>query len=764
MKPIINFIGRIREDFMSCFGKAFIILLMAAFFPGVLSAGNEPVTDIVIKGNRTRETSALMPVLKSRVGEPYSPDKANEDVKALYRVGIFQDVRVEATSAANGVSLLFQVVEKPYVEGVKIIGNKEIANDKIRDAIGFKANSVFSSGELAKGVKKVKKLYTDEGYYLVDVNATITKSSERGVRISLNIKEGEKVLIKNIRFEGNKVFSAKKIRKQMETKEKWFLSWITGAGTYKEEALKNDVNRIADLYFNNGYVNVKVGEPRVTLLPDKSGLEVNIAITEGEQFRTGAIDFKGDLLETRETLASKIKLRKGEVFSREVLRNDVIALTDIYADRGYAFTNVTPLSKIDADKKIIDITYEFEKGDLIYIERINISGNTKTRDKVVRREFRVAEGELYSSTGLKRTKQNIENLGFFESANIATAKGSSPDKLNLNTEVKEKSTGQFSVGAGYSSSDGVIGQGSIQQNNFLGLGLKGTLAAALGGKTQLYNIGLSDPYFLDSNWTLGFDIYRSEREYEDYTRRVTGGDIKAGYKISDRLSTFWMYKYEVKSLFDLSEAYQKNPILLGETSGTVGSLYGSISLDTTDYRLDPSKGFTGSFSAEYAGLGGNQRFTRFIGQSGYYFPMLWKTVLSVRGELGYMMRSGKEIPIDEKFYLGGINTIRGYSSRTVSPIVNGVYVGGVKEAILNVDYIFPIVKDFGLKGVAFFDAGNSYASGEQYFSKMLMSYGLGIRWYSPMGPLRLEYGFPVNPRDGIDNRSGRFEFSIGGFF
>jgi outer membrane protein insertion porin family len=757
-------IRRIRCGLGSRCGRAFVIVLIASFFPGVLSADTESITNISIAGNETRETSSLLPVLKSKVGEPFSVDRANDDVKALYRVGIFQDVRVESTKAAGGVSLVFQVVEKPFVESIRISGNKEISNDKIRDAMDLKAKSVFSGGELSKSLKKVKKLYTDEGYYLAEVNATTAKVGKNGIRISLDIKEGSKVLIKTIRFEGNTVFSARKIRKQMETKEKWFLSWITGAGTYKEEALKNDVNRIADLYFNNGYINVKVGEPQVKLLPDKSGLEVTIGITEGEQYRTGSLDFKGDLLESKEVLAGKVKLEKGEVFSREVLRGDVVTLTDVYADKGYAFTNVTPLSKIDSDKKTIDITFEFEKGDKIYIERINISGNTKTRDKVIRREFRLAEGDLYSSTGLKRTKQNLDNLGFFESANISTAKGSTPNKLSLNTEVKEKSTGQFSIGAGYSSSDGIIGQGSIQQNNFLGLGLKGTLAASIGGKTQLYNIGLSDPYFLDTNWTLGFDIYRSEREYEDYTRRVTGGDIKAGYKISDQLSTFWMYKYEVKSLFDLSEAYLNNPSLMGETSGTVGSLYGSISLDTTDYRLDPSRGFTSTLSAEYAGLGGNQRFTRFIGQSGVYFPLLWKTVLSVRGELGYMMRDGKDIPIDEKFYLGGINTIRGYSSRTVSPIVNGVYVGGVKEAIVNVDYVFPIVKDFGLKGVAFFDAGNSYAPGEQLFSKLLMSYGLGIRWYSPMGPLRLEYGFPVNPREGIDNKGGRFEFSIGGFF
>ncbi|MRR05388.1 MAG: outer membrane protein assembly factor BamA [Deltaproteobacteria bacterium] len=753
----------------------FLVLafLISVLQPAILSADNEKITDIVITGNESRETAAILPLLKSKVGDPFSADKINEDVKAIYRIGIFQDVRAESLKTAQGVSLIFTVAEKPIVRAVSFAGTKEISNDKIRDAIDMKINSVYSSDLLAKSIKKIKTLYADEGYYLAEVSSTTTKTGKNGIRVTFTIKEGDKVLIRKIFFEGNTVFSARKIRKQMETKEKWFLSWITGAGTYKEAVLKNDLGRIADLYFNNGYINVKVGEPQVTLLPDKSGLMVMIGITEGDQFRSGSIDFKGDLLLGTEELRSKIKLKTGEVFSREVLRGDVFALTDVYADMGYAFANVSPLSKVDLEKKTIDITYDFEKGEKIYIERINISGNTKTRDKVIRREFRLAEGDLYNSTALKRTKQNLSNLGFFEEASIAPAKGSSSNKLDLNTEVKEKSTGQFSIGGGYSSSDGIIGQASVQQNNFLGLGLKATLSASLGGETQLYNIGITDPYFLDTNWTLGFDIYRSEREYEDYDRKVTGADIKAGYRLSDDLSTFWMYKFEDKSLYNFSDAYLADPSLQTVSSGTIGSLYGSLSLDKTDYRLDPTKGYTGSFSAEYAGLGGNQRFSRFIGQSAVFFPLMWSTVFSVRGELGYIMRMGKDIPIDEKFYLGGISTLRGYESRTVSPISttynadgtsSTVYVGGIKEAVFNADYVFPIIKDAGLKGVFFFDAGNSYGPGEQYFSKMLMSYGLGIRWYSPMGPLRLEYGIPINPREGIDSKSGKFEFSIGGFF
>lgn len=780
MKLLFHKDGIFRSVPVTLFGL--LAFLVSILQPTILSAANEKIADIVITGNESRETASILPLLKSKVGGEYSAEKANEDVKEIYRIGIFRNVSVESVKRDAGVTLVFTVVEKPKVRAISVIGNKEIESNKIREAIDLKAKQVFSQDLLAKSVKKIKSLYADEGYYLAEVEAETKQTEDNAVQVFFKVTEGSKVLIKTISFEGNKVFSARKLRKQMETKEKWFLSWITGAGTYKEAVLKTDTMRIADLYYNNGYINVKVGEPKVELLPDKSGLTVSIGITEGDQFTTGSIDFKGDLLETKELLKSKVKLLSGEVFSREVLRGDIFTLTDLYADQGYAFANVSPLTKIDQEKKTVDITFDFEKGDKVYIERINISGNTKTRDKVIRREFRLAEGDLYSSTALKRSKQNLANLGFFEEAAIVPSKGSSSEKLNLDTKVKEKSTGQFSVGAGYSSSDGIIGQGSIQQNNFLGLGLKGTLSASIGGSTQLYNIGLTDPYFLDTDWTLGFDLYRSERDYEDYTRRVTGGDIKAGYRFSDELSTFWLYKYEVKSLFDFSTAMLLNPDLLTETSGTIGSLYGSVTYDVTDYKLDPSDGYKATLSAEYAGLGGNQRFARFIGQSSVFFPLMWSTVLSLRGELGYMMKIGKDIPIDEKFYLGGISTLRGYDSRTVCPVktttlksVNSVtglattystpvYLGGIKEAVFNMDYVFPIIKEAGLKGVLFFDAGNSYGAGEQYFSKILMSYGLGVRWYSPMGPLRLEYGIPVNPRDGIDSAGGKFEFSIGGFF
>jgi outer membrane protein insertion porin family len=547
----------------------------------------------------------------------------------------------------------------------------------------------------------------------------------------------------------------------METSEKWFLSWLTGAGTYKEDVLKNDVSLLVDHYYNNGYINVKVGEPEVRLASDRRGLVVTIGITEGEQFRVGDIGFKGELLEPEEAVRRKLQLKSGQVFNRSQLRSDLLLLTDICTDKGYAFANVNPATRINQERKAVDVTYELEKGEKVYIDRINVTGNTRTRDKVVRREMKLAEGDLYSSSALKRSKQSLMNLGYFEDAAIATTKGSEENKLNVNVDVKEKATGTFSVGAGYSSIDGLMGQVSVSQANFLGLGLRANLAASLGGKSSTYNFGLTDPYFRDTRWTVGADLYRTERDYLDFSRRVTGGDVKAGYPLSDTLSTFWIYKYEDKLIFDVSDTIEVQP----ETTSTTSSITASLNRNTTDYRLDPSKGMVNSLSVEYAGLGGTNKFLKYHADSALFFPAPWSTVFSLRGALDYIQDIGKDIPIDEKYYLGGINSIRGYEGRSVSPVdENGNYIGGTKSATFNVEYIFPLLQEVKMKGVIFFDAGNSYATEQEMFSSFRTSYGAGIRWNSPLGPLRLEYGIPINPRDGIDDEGGRFEFSIGGFF
>ncbi len=762
-------------------GTFSLLCALVLTFSTQARAEGEKLVEIKIQGNKRIDTAAILNTVKLHAGDILSDEKTDQDIRAIYKMGHFQDVQTLKEESPKGTVLIFSVLEKPIVREITFEGNKEITTEKLKEALEFRQNSVLSSKDLAKSLAKIKKLYGDEGYYLAEVQSEVKNKSATELTVLLKVTEGEKILIQSIIFDGIKAFSSSKLQKVMETKEKWLFSWLTGAGTYKEEVLKNDALLLSDHYLNNGYVNVKVGEPVVKLDTTKSFLTVTIGITEGEQFRIGTIGFKGDLLDPEPELRKKLKSEVGELFNRSLLRTDIGTLTDVYGDKGYAFATINPLSHLDPAKKLIDMTFDVEKGELVSIERINIAGNPKTRDKVIRRELRVSETGLYSSTGLKRSKQNLMNLGFFEEANVATAKGSASNKLNVNVDVKEKPTGSFSIGGGYSSLDGAIIQGSVQQSNFLGLGLKANLSGAFGKTSQTYSLGLTDPYFMDTKWTLGGDIYRSERIYTDYTRRLTGGDIKGGYPISDFIGTFVMYKLEFKELYNPSTAYQElhdfdinNAYPLDKT--VTSSLYTSITHNNTDYRIDPSTGMINSFSVEYAGLGGDNKFSRLTLDNTYFYPLYKKLRFSTKLTLGTIIDVGKPVPIDEKFYLGGIN-LCGYKVRTVSPIHNQlvldvvnnksiqqVFMGGSNEVAGNAEFTFPLVADVGLKGALFFDYGNSFDDASQLFDTMLTSYGFGIRWSSPIGPLRLEYGIPINPRKDIDSKSGRLEFTFGTMF
>ncbi len=768
---------------MPSFRKTTFAMLLALISCSTLAyAEGEKLVEIRVQGNRRIESATILNVIKLHAGDTLQDEKTDADIRAIYKLGHFRDVKALKEESDKGVVLVYSVQEKEIVRDITFEGNKEITTEKLKEALELKQNSVFSAKDLAKSVVKIKKLYGDEGYYLADVQTQIKKNSPSELSVTLRIVEGDKILIKEIRLDGIKAFSDSKLKGVMETKEKWFMSWLTGAGTYKEEVLKNDALLLSDFYLNNGFVNIKVGEPIVKLNETKTALDVYIGITEGEQYRIGAIGFKGELLDPEADLRKKLKSIPGETFNRSLLRTDIGVLTDVYGDKGYAFATINPQTRQDNEKKTIDLTFDVEKGDLVYIERINIAGNPKTRDKVIRREVRITESGLYSATGLKRSKQNLMNLGFFEEANIATSKGSTSNKLNVSVDVKEKPSGTFSIGGGYSSLDGFIGQGSVQQANFLGLGLKANLSASLGGKSKTYALGLTDPYFMDTKWTLGGDLYRSERDYTDYSRRLIGGDIKAGYPINDFVGTFLMYKFEIKDIYNPDTAYQSLHDTVGNDTYPLGttttsSIYSSITHNNTDYRIDPSTGMINSFSLEYAGLGGDNKYVRLITDHTYFQPIYKRLIASTKLTLGYIGEVGQPIPIDEKFYLGGIYSLRGYRTRTVSPtntlLVKDnygsqtnqqLYMGGNKEAFGNVEITLPLLPEAGLKGVVFFDYGNSFNDVSKVFDTMLMSYGWGIRWASPIGPLRLEYGIPINPRNSIDSTNGKLEFSIGSMF
>jgi outer membrane protein insertion porin family len=758
----------------------FAVLTLLLLLPGVVLAQTFQVGEVAIEGNRRVDLSAVRSALSVKAGQEISVEDIDRDIRAIYKLGRFADVAAEIEERAGVKVLVFRLTERPLVRAVEYAGNKEFSTERLSGLVTLKTPDIYDPRKIENNLSAIRKAYLEEGFYAVEVASKVAISDDYEATVTFDIKEGDKVLIRRIRFDGNSVFTDAQLKKVMETKERWFLTWLTGRGTYKEEVLQNDLEIIADQYYNKGYVQVKVRQPLITISDNKEDMDVLIEIREGEQFRVGELDVQGDLLKSKEEILALVKHKSGDIFSRQRLRQDISIINDLYADLGYAYVNVSPLTQIDAENRLLNILFEIEQGVQVHIDRIQIAGNTRTRDKVIRREMKLVEGDLYSATKMKESRRRINNLGFFEEVNVATGKGPDEAHMNVDVDVKERPTGTFSLGIGYSSVDGPIGQGSVSQENFLGRAQKLNLAASLGGKSTTYQLGLTEPYFLDKNLTLGFDLYRTEREYVDFSKKTFGGDVKLGFPLTDNTRTFFLYRYEEKEIFDV-DSDASALIRDQEGESTLSSLTGTLTRNTTDNYLDPTKGSVSLLSAEFAGLGGTEKFAKYIADQRFFLPYKWESVFSLHGQIGYIQSvGGEEIPIDERFYLGGINTIRGFKSRQVGPRVRVArqlvdaagnptgasddfeFIGGDKQAYFNLEYTFPLLKDMGLKGVLFFDTGNAWSEDENYFSEMRYSVGGGIRWFSPMGPLRLEWGYNLKPREG-ENRS-EFEFSIGRAF
>ncbi len=761
--------------------KRCLLLLALLLLPVLAFAQTYRIGAVAIEGLHRVEEGAVRAVLSVKPGQTIGLDDIDRDLQSIYKLGRFADASADIEEKNGATILTYKLSERPLVREVRFAGNKEIKTDKLRPLLTLKTPDILDQQKVEQNLAALRKHYTDEGYHAVEIKPEVVINDRFEATVTFNIKEGEKILVGSIRFEGNTVFSDSQLKKVMETKERWIFSWFTDRGVFKADLLQNDLEIIADQYFNRGYVQVKVKQPQVTLSPDQDELDIFIEIEEGIQYRVGEVQVQGDLIKPAPEILALTVLKTGDVFSRELLRKDVTAINDLYSDQGYAYVNVAPLTNVDPEQKTISLKYDIEQGLQVHIRRIQVAGNTKTRDKVIRREMKLKEGDLFNATALKESRRRVNNLGFFEEVNVTTAKGPDAGQMDLDVNVKEKPTGTFSLGFGYSSVDKFIGQGSISQSNFLGRGLRLDLSGSLGGTSSTYQVGLLDPYFLDKNLSFGGDLYKTDREWTDFSKKTTGGDIKFGFPLSENARAFFLYRYERKNIYDVDvNASQTIKDQKGESS--LSSILASLTHDNTDYRLDPSRGGISELSLEYAGLGGSDRFARYIVDHRHFWPVFFGTVFSLHGQIGYVQQvGGRDIPIDERFYLGGIHTVRGFKSREVGPrmrrtssnvdpatgaeLVTGSdfeFTGGDKEAYFNAEYVFPLVKDLGLKGLLFFDTGNAWAEDQDFFSSMRYSVGAGIRWFSPLGPLRLEWGYNLQPKD-FESRS-QFEFSIGNFF
>jgi outer membrane protein insertion porin family len=735
-------------------------------------AGILQIDSIRVKGNKRIESEAILAMVESKKGDALDPEQLNKDLRAIYKLGFFTDVSIETEEGAKGTVVTFSVREKPSIAQIVFEGNKEEKDKKLKEEVGIKEYSILNRGEIQQSINRLKEYYHQQGYYNVEIKERIEELPQNEVSLIYDIKEGGKIYIKKIEFVGNEKFDDDDLRDIMETSKKGLLSWVTKSGLLDKKKLEFDVQKISSFYHNQGYMKAKVGEPKIVYKKDV-GLIITIEIVEGPQYKVNEVKIEGDLIRPTDELLKHVKIKEEEFFNREVVRKDTLALSTAYADDGYAYASISPLVNPDDEKHLVDITYRISKGKRVRFERINITGNTITRDKVIRRELRVIEGEYFSGSALGRSQQNLYRLGYFENVEVQTKKGSQDDLMVLDINVKEQPTGSFSLGAGYSQFESMIGNFNISQNNLFGRGQKLVGSATIGSRTQNIDVSFTEPWLFDRPISGGITFYSWDREYDEYTRDSLGASLRIGFPLTslhlDEYTRGWVrYGYDDADIVDVAEnAAQSIKDMIGRN--VTSSIGIGITRDSKDRPFVTTRGSVNSLSMETAGgiLGGTIEFNKYLATSLWYFPLFWDTVFVLQGRAGYIQEKGDEpIPVYQKFRIGGINTVRGFEAYSISPRDPDTLepIGGEEMLIFNVEYRFPFIKEQGILGVVFFDAGNVFTDDPTALtvSGLRMGVGGGIRWFSPVGPLRVEYGVNLDPDPELNEKKSQWYFTVGG--
>lgn len=728
----------------------------------------DTVASVVPEGNERIDTGAILQKISTKPGDLYDPATLRQDLKAVYAMGYFDDVEIDATDSQGGKVVTFRVKEKPLIGKVIIKGASEIKEEDVRDAADITANSILNPTRINEAVQKIKDLYKSKGYYNTTVEATADVSGKENTEVVFEIKEGKKVTIDKIGFTGNKTFSEGELADAIQTStHKWWISWLTDAGVLKMDVLRQDAERVGAFYQNKGFLEAKVGEPVVE--QKEEALFITFPVDEGTRYRVGSIDIDGDLVKSKEELLAELKIRNEEYLSRQVLRDDITRLTDLYSEQGYAFAEVNPkMNKADGDK--IDVVLSVEKGAVAYINRVEIQGNTRTRDNVIRRDLRVEEGGRFDSKAIRTSTQRLKRLDYFEDVTVTPKPTMIENQLDIVVDVKEKPTGSFQIGAGYSSSENMLFMGQVSENNLFGTGNRLSLAASTSGMATRYNLTFTNPRLYDSQVSGSVELFNWEYQYDSFTKDSTGGTVRLGHPLWEEWRIFYSYTIANTSLSDIdTNAYISSAILASKDIKLLSMPEISLVRDTRDKAFSATRGSRNSITVSYAGgpFGGDAEFTKVEGLSAWYFPMFWGTVFHIKAAAGEAFENEKgKLPVYEKYFLGGMNSIRGFKAYSISPVdpINHYdKIGGNKMWYGTIAIIFPLVKDMGIDGEIFHDFGNVYDIDESWdLGTYKKTAGVGISWASPMGPLKLAWGFNLDRKPGED--SSNWDFSMGGTF
>lgn len=762
------------------------------------------VVRVQFRGNRKVEDDALRVNLQTKPGAPLDKSTLQDDLRTIWRMGYFEDVQIESSEGPGGITVTFVLREKPAIRKIYVSGHDEVGLSKINEVLDIKKEQVLDLAKIKKNVEKIRELYLQRGFYMAQVDYELRREAPGEVDVYFRVHENSKVEVRRVNFTGNKQASDADLRGVMMTQAGDLFSVISSSGTYREDVFQRDIMMIQGYYFDRGFINVKVAEPRLELSPDKRSLYITVAIEEGPQYRIGSIDIKGDLLQPPEFFVKRLQIKPGEIFNRSKVAQDVQSIGDYYKDQGYAYVNSTPETAVNEKERTVSLAYDIQKGAKVSFERINIRGNSKTRDKVIRREMRIYEGEEFSQSALDLSKKRVNALGFFERVDASTKRGSGDDTMEVNVEVAERQTGAFQIGAGFSSVEQFIAQAQISQNNLFGRGQSMTLQAQISGLRQLFMAEFMEPYFLDTNWTFGVSLFSQQRFYQQFTRRATGGSLTWGYMLTDWVRLYLTYTLQdvgvtTSGRSSLFSGGVRSPLPAGSLanllrSGLISSWRVSLSHDTRDNRMFPTSGWQNTISAEFAepAFLSQSQFTRIQATARYFYPLWGPFVLRLKADTGLIFsRDERGVPIYERYFVGGIYDVRGFPLASLGPRIKmgspenpdpalGTFtIGGNLETMGKAEIEVPIFEKVGIRGAIFTDVGNAYNLEGQYcqirptsvpisqdpcvafwpLSSLRASWGFGFRWFSPIGPLRFEWGFPYKTLPGEDGMV--FEFTIG---
>lgn len=728
----------------------------------------EDIRRIEFSGLERVEEATVRNYLGTKEGDAYAPAKLNLALRDLYGTGLFADVEMKW---ADGI-LTVELQENPLVNRVAFEGNDELSNDALEAVATLRARAIFTPGKVQADVNEILASYRRSGYFLAKVNPQIVRRDQNRVDVVYEIDEGSKTRIERIDFIGNKEFSSNDLEQVIMTRESAWWRFLSSADSYDPDRIEFDKELLRRHYLKYGYADARVVAAVAELSKERDRFFITYTVEEGQLYNFGSVDVRisDDIGVTREELLQEVQIKSGKRYDASQVEADIEKLIDALGVRGYAFLEVVPLVRKNDVERIVEITYDIRPGPHVYVNRINIKGNTRTKDNVIRREMRLAEGDAFSSSKIRRSEDRIRLTDYFSDVTIERKETGEPDRVDLDIGVTEQSTGEFNIGAGFSTFEGVLGSVSMRERNFLGRGQTLDLALAVSGERQDIDFGFTEPWFTGRELSLGTRLFNYEREYQDqssYDERRTGGGVTLGFPLSEFTKNtvgLTLKTVEIKeidtdaSVFVFREEGEKSSFELSNT----------LAYDSRDSQISPTRGSRMSWTAAYSGFGGDIDYIRNEVSASRHIPLGEQWTLSVGGRAGYLYDINDNTPLFENFYLGG-NTLRGFDRAGIGPRDSTTRdaLGGRVMAGHNIELRFPIgfLQDMGVQGVLFNDGGivtdfrDEGTAGVDDSEEYRMSIGTGIFWRSPMGPLRFDFGFPIQKAD--EDRRQIFSFSFG---